>query len=581
MAISLERYLAIRRPLSYQRLLTPLRCKLLIFAVWIVSFLICLPAFFKKQSDDSADDANRTAAPPRYYNSSNFTHLVVAAISLQSECSKKIECTIEGSETLGEKLYTIYSACGSFFIPATVIIVFYAQIYRTAARSIKAMRTGRLITNGGGAGGEMCLRVHYGTARTTSAISTGVISRKITPSPRSPLRRYPNSASTYAIDVSDPLSPLPRARTDSNASNARGGCVARSESAGSKAEMLASATAPDAPRPKIDSNSSRTPNAEKAEDASANREEAVVQCAARKPPPLRNRFAQQSQSCCANESQPLDSQASVSEGQSHPDSTLINAHCQMHSPFPPISEDPAGESQSLLSATADHVFLDNSNDINSNNGGNNKHSDSKNGGVNSALHTGPQRPNQNSAPRCARVVRELSGRSVSSQHAHGGMSRSLSETSSENAGAGSTAAPAAPPNSAAKRLTPAISQSTNNLHHVNAQRSPGGGRNSLVVEGSNHIALFTRAQLPAHQPTLRNPTGAARHSETRALKTVAVICGTFVCCWMPFFVSYLIQPFCNCVPDITWDVCFWLGYFNSACNPLSMSTALHFSRIAF
>ena len=544
MAISLERYLAIRRPLSYQRLLTPLRCKLLIFAVWIVSLFICLPAFFKKSGGESFDE--------------NSTIIF--------NCSKRKECTIEGSETPGEKLYTIYSACGSFFIPASIMLVFYAQIYRTAVRSIKAMRTGRLITNGGGAGGEMCLRVHYGTARTTSNISSSVAGRKITPSPRSPLRRYQNSPSAYALEVSnDPLSPQPRVRSDSNAS--RG--VRRSESAGSKAEMMTSTPDRSQSQQKSDSNSSRTPNAEKTEDTLANKEGTCLQCAARKQMlPQRQRSVPQSQ--CPNESQ---LQSPELEGQSHPDPPLINAHCQMHSPFPPISEDPAGESQSLLNASDSVFHEDNNCTRNHNSNSNNNNISNKNNEENST-RTSPQRPqgagNQCAAARGARLARELSGRSVGSQHGHGGMSRSLSETSSENVGS-TSALPIL-----TKRPAPAISQSTTNLHHLNAARSPGGGRNSLVVDGvgnNSSVAvtpLFARVQLSSHQQTIRNPTAAARHSETRALKTVAVICGTFVCCWMPFFVSYLIQPFCECVPDIMWDVCFWLGYLNSACNPLSI-----------
>lgn len=42
-AISLDRYLAITRPIQYRSLMTAKRAKLLIAGAWVVSFCICLP----------------------------------------------------------------------------------------------------------------------------------------------------------------------------------------------------------------------------------------------------------------------------------------------------------------------------------------------------------------------------------------------------------------------------------------------------------------------------------------------------------------------------------------------------------
>ena len=41
--ISLDRYVAVARPLAYPRIMSPYRAKLLIAAIWIVSFIICFP----------------------------------------------------------------------------------------------------------------------------------------------------------------------------------------------------------------------------------------------------------------------------------------------------------------------------------------------------------------------------------------------------------------------------------------------------------------------------------------------------------------------------------------------------------
>ncbi|KAM8871939.1 5-hydroxytryptamine receptor 1A-beta-like [Synchiropus picturatus] len=59
--------------------------------------------------------------------------------------------------------------------------------------------------------------------------------------------------------------------------------------------------------------------------------------------------------------------------------------------------------------------------------------------------------------------------------------------------------------------------------------------------------------------------------ERKAVKTLGVIMGTFVLCWLPFFIVALVMPFCqqSCfMPRWLRDVINWLGYSNSLLNPI-------------
>lgn len=58
--------------------------------------------------------------------------------------------------------------------------------------------------------------------------------------------------------------------------------------------------------------------------------------------------------------------------------------------------------------------------------------------------------------------------------------------------------------------------------------------------------------------------------ERRAARTLGIIMGVFVICWLPFFLMYVILPFCDtCCPSNTFtNFITWLGYMNSALNPI-------------
>uniref|UniRef100_A0A182QV13 G-protein coupled receptors family 1 profile domain-containing protein n=1 Tax=Anopheles farauti TaxID=69004 RepID=A0A182QV13_9DIPT len=70
--------------------------------------------------------------------------------------------------------------------------------------------------------------------------------------------------------------------------------------------------------------------------------------------------------------------------------------------------------------------------------------------------------------------------------------------------------------------------------------------------------------------------------ETKAAKTLAIIVGLFVLCWLPFFTMYLVRPFCDdCINELLFSIVFWIGYCNSAINPMIYALFSKDFRFAF
>ncbi|KAK4307621.1 hypothetical protein Pmani_020627 [Petrolisthes manimaculis] len=62
----------------------------------------------------------------------------------------------------------------------------------------------------------------------------------------------------------------------------------------------------------------------------------------------------------------------------------------------------------------------------------------------------------------------------------------------------------------------------------------------------------------------------ARKKEKRATLILGLIMGSFIACWLPFFFMYILGPLCPAchIPGYAFDLAFWLGYMNSAFNPV-------------
>ncbi|XP_008548259.3 alpha-2C adrenergic receptor [Microplitis demolitor] len=62
----------------------------------------------------------------------------------------------------------------------------------------------------------------------------------------------------------------------------------------------------------------------------------------------------------------------------------------------------------------------------------------------------------------------------------------------------------------------------------------------------------------------------ARKKEKRATLILGLIMGSFIACWLPFFFLYIVKPLFPflSIPGQTFVIAFWLGYMNSALNPV-------------
>lgn len=87
-------------------------------------------------------------------------------------------------------------------------------------------------------------------------------------------------------------------------------------------------------------------------------------------------------------------------------------------------------------------------------------------------------------------------------------------------------------------------------------------------------------QQQPHRPNEEASLKSAFKKETKVLKTLSIIMGVFVCCWLPFFILNCTVPFCDppCVSDTTFSVFVWFGWANSSLNPVIYAFNADFRR---
>ncbi|NXY00194.1 DRD5 protein, partial [Centropus bengalensis] len=108
-------------------------------------------------------------------------------------------------------------------------------------------------------------------------------------------------------------------------------------------------------------------------------------------------------------------------------------------------------------------------------------------------------------------------------------------------------------------------------------------RISSLERAAEHAPNCPSSDSP-HEPSLK----ISFKKETKVLKTLSIIMGVFVFCWLPFFVLNCLAPFCNldlhepgelpCVSEAVFNIFVWFGWANSSLNPIIYAFNADFRR---
>ncbi|XP_069461348.1 trace amine-associated receptor 4-like [Ambystoma mexicanum] len=109
-----------------------------------------------------------------------------------------------------------------------------------------------------------------------------------------------------------------------------------------------------------------------------------------------------------------------------------------------------------------------------------------------------------------------------------------------------------------------------------------------TVMVATYVHIFTVANRQAKQiDTITSES--RRHSnkvplkrERKAAKTLSIVMGVFILCWLPFFILTIADPFLGfSTPEDLYNAALWLGYFNSTFNPIIYGLFYPWFRKAF
>uniref|UniRef100_A0A8C3QI60 Dopamine receptor D2 n=1 Tax=Cyanoderma ruficeps TaxID=181631 RepID=A0A8C3QI60_9PASS len=127
-------------------------------------------------------------------------------------------------------------------------------------------------------------------------------------------------------------------------------------------------------------------------------------------------------------------------------------------------------------------------------------------------------------------------------------------------------------------IVPVASNRGNNSTLQAPLSSPGKVEKNGHAKESHHTArVFEIHSLPNGKT--RNLLKAvirrklSQQKEKKATQMLAIVLGVFIICWLPFFITHILNMHCDCnIPPAMYSAFTWLGYVNSAVNPIIYTT---------
>lgn len=101
--------------------------------------------------------------------------------------------------------------------------------------------------------------------------------------------------------------------------------------------------------------------------------------------------------------------------------------------------------------------------------------------------------------------------------------------------------------------------------HYHQPPQPGVKNNINNTNATDYCVL---KNMRVHQKSLSSRISSLKR-ESKTTRTLSMVVGGFIACWLPFFINYLVTPFLppDTVNPVFARLLVWLGWINSAINP--------------